>query len=53
MWVLLGACLDREQAQSKVDITPQVQVLAEGLSNPVGLALLPDGGLLIAEEGTG
>jgi hypothetical protein len=32
---------------------PQVQVIAEGLNNPVGLALLPDGGLLIAEEGTG
>lgn len=35
--------------QSKVTIT----TLAEGLFNPVGLALLPDGGVLIAEEGTG
>lgn len=32
---------------------PTVTVVAEGLVNPVGLALLPDGGLLVAEEGTG
>ncbi|HUF38684.1 MAG TPA: ScyD/ScyE family protein [Anaerolineales bacterium] len=32
---------------------PRTIVVAEGLINPVGLALLPDGGLLIAEEGTG
>jgi hypothetical protein len=30
-----------------------VEVVAEGLLNPLGLAVLPDGGLLIAEEGTG
>jgi hypothetical protein len=33
--------------------TPQITVLTEGLLNPVGMALLPDGSLLIAEEGTG
>jgi hypothetical protein len=32
---------------------PQVSVAAEGLIHPLGLAALPDGGLLIAEEGTG
>ena len=31
----------------------EVTVLAEGLTNPVGLAMLPTGGLLVAEEGTG
>ena len=31
----------------------QVAVVAEGLVNPLGLAELPDGGILIAEEGTG
>ncbi len=32
---------------------PTVRVAAEGLVNPVGLALLPDGAILVAEEGTG
>ncbi|MFQ5557253.1 MAG: ScyD/ScyE family protein, partial [Acidimicrobiales bacterium] len=34
-------------------VSAEVTVLAEGLVNPVGLALLPDGGVLVAEEGTG
>ena len=33
--------------------TPTITVLAEGLFNPLGLAQLPNGNLLIAEEGTG
>lgn len=33
--------------------TPHVRVVVEGLLGPVGMALLPDGGLLVAEEGTG
>ncbi len=33
--------------------TPAVDVVAEGLLNPVGLAMLPDGSILVAEEGTG
>ena len=33
--------------------TPQVTTVATGLINPLGLAELPGGGLLIAEEGTG
>ncbi len=32
---------------------PIVEVVAEGLVNPLGLAALPDGSVLIAEEGTG
>ncbi|NNC43364.1 MAG: ScyD/ScyE family protein [Acidimicrobiia bacterium] len=32
---------------------PYVSVVAEGLINPLGLTALPDGGVLIAEEGTG
>lgn len=32
---------------------PTVTVIAEGLLNPSGLALLPNGALLIAEQGTG
>ncbi|MEM6283529.1 MAG: ScyD/ScyE family protein [Chloroflexota bacterium] len=32
---------------------PAITVLAEGLFNPVGMAYLPNGALLIAEEGTG
>lgn len=41
------------RAQPPDDVTPTVTVIANGLLNPVGLALLPDGSLLIAEEGTG
>ncbi len=32
---------------------PVVEVVAEGLLNPLGLAVLPDGRVLVAEEGTG
>ncbi|MEO1288929.1 MAG: ScyD/ScyE family protein, partial [Chloroflexota bacterium] len=38
---------------AQTNITPQIEVLAEGLYNPVGMALLNNGNLLIAEEGTG
>ena len=31
---------------------PSITVIAEGLFNPIGLAELPDKGILIAEEGT-
>ncbi len=41
------------QEESAPAAAPQMSVLAEGLRNPAGLALLPDGTLLIAEEGTG
>ncbi len=32
---------------------PQVTVVVDGLLGPVGMAALPDGGLVVAEEGTG
>jgi hypothetical protein len=32
---------------------PRIEVIASGLFGPIGLAELPNGGLLIAEEGTG
>lgn len=32
---------------------PQIEVVGDGLFAPLGLALLPDGSLLVAEEGTG
>ena len=47
---------DGETAVSPTQIpitTPTATVLLEGLINPVGLEPLPDGSLLIAEEGTG
>ena len=56
MLLLLTACSGSD-AEFGVEIyrtpEPQIEVVASGLLNPLGLALLPDGGLLIAEEGTG
>ncbi|MCP4362330.1 MAG: hypothetical protein GY796_30355, partial [Chloroflexi bacterium] len=46
--LLITAC-----QKEPVEIVPHTAVIAEGLLNPVGLAALPDGSLLIAEEGTG
>ena len=34
-------------------LSPTVTVVAEGLLGPIGMAALPDGTLLVAEEGTG
>lgn len=54
--LLMTAC-NGSDAEFGVEIdrtpTPNVEVVASGLINPLGLALLPDGGVLIAEEGTG
>ena len=54
--LLLSACVaddlpnaDRKTAEQQATVV----VLAEGLQNPVGLAMLADGSILIAEEGTG
>jgi hypothetical protein len=44
---LLIAC------QGETAAMPNVHVVADGLLNPIGLAQLPNGGLLIAEMGTG
>lgn len=65
--VVLVGCQDGtvgETAVSPTDVTtiseatevpaePTVSVLVDGLLNPVGVEPLPDGSLLIAEEGTG
>ena len=32
---------------------PNIETIADGLLSPVGMTLLPDGSLLVAEEGTG
>lgn len=53
---ILAACAGQptNNAAAPVDYSqPQVSVVAEGLLHPLGLAALPHGGLLIAEEGTG
>jgi len=49
--ILLSGCADA----STKDLTdePDIVVIAEGLLNPVGMAQLPDGSILVAEEGTG
>ena len=47
LFILLIAC------QTEMAVPPTTRVLAEGLLNPIGLARLPDGALLVAEMGTG
>ncbi len=47
-----AGCVDG-QADQADQLDYSVTVVAEDLVNPVGLALLPTGGLLVAEEGTG
>ncbi len=49
--LLLTACQQKEDVPATV--TPQVTVVAEGLLAPIGMVALPDGSLLIAEDGTG
>jgi len=51
--IALTVLIELRAYENALRETPQVRVVAEGLRNPVGMALLPDGGLLIAEEGTG
>lgn len=50
LFPLLIACQGRPAAGAAI---PAINVVVEGLLNPVGLTLLPDGSLLVAEEGTG
>ena len=47
--LLAAACVGAEPSTPNYEAT----VVAEGLLNPVGLAVLPTGELLVAEEGTG
>ena len=51
LFLLLTACQKEPEAPQAV--IPQVEVVAEGLLAPIGMAALPDGSLLIAEDGTG
>ena len=60
IWIVLflaaSACLadDNESTPRKpLGTDLQIMVIAEGLLNPVGMALLPTGEILVAEEGTG
>jgi hypothetical protein len=50
----LAACNTRASQPPPTPLPPpQIEVIADGLFAPLGLAPLPDGGLLVAEEGTG
>ncbi|MCB8943737.1 MAG: ScyD/ScyE family protein [Ardenticatenaceae bacterium] len=52
--VLFAACQTQTATSPDLGaVSPTTHVLADGLINPIGLAQLPDGGLLIAEMGTG
>ncbi len=48
---------EADPGQSNTDTnawtTPSISVVADGLLGPIGLEVLPDGSLLVAEEGTG
>jgi glucose/arabinose dehydrogenase len=48
---LVAACTGSQRQQATPP--PQIEVVVDGLFAPVGLAALPDGALLVAEEGTG
>ncbi len=48
MFLLVAGTTLSQEAQA-----PHVSMVVDGLRNPVGMALLPNGALLIAEEGTG
>lgn len=50
----LPACFGPTTGQSvPPPVEPHIQVVAEGLLRPIGLARLPDGSLLVAEAGSG
>lgn len=51
--LILAACTDSKVEDFSTEAAPTVDVVVEGLINPLGLAALPDGSILIAEEGTG
>ncbi len=50
--LLTSACGDASVEGGETEPV-SIEVVAEGLLNPVGLASLPDGRILVAEEGTG
>ena len=49
--ILLLAFLLLVAPHASAQAEPHIKVVAEGLYHPVGMALLPDGGVLIAEAG--
>ncbi len=51
--LLLPACTTTRARIAPTPAEPRLDILAEGLLGPLGLAALPDGGLLVAEAGTG
>lgn len=51
--LLLLACAAPSPHPAPPLASPQFDVVVDGLFGPLGLALLPDGSLLVAEEGTG
>ncbi len=55
-WIIACVCLYTALpifAQQPSPVQPQVTRIATGLQNPRGVAILPDGRLLVAEAGTG
>ena len=50
---LVGLALVALACTAERDAEPRVEVVAEGLINPIGITLLPDDSLLVAEAGTG
>ncbi len=52
-WLLAVAVIAAGCGDTSGEDAASIAVVAEGLVNPVGLAMLPDGNLLVAEEGTG
>ncbi|MGB0385231.1 MAG: ScyD/ScyE family protein [Ardenticatenaceae bacterium] len=51
--LLIFALFGCSRPKSEPDANPQIHVVVDGLVAPVGMAVMPDGGLLVAEEGTG
>ena len=50
---VMAALLVPVSARAQAPALPKVTVVASGLNNPRGLAFGPDGGLYVAEGGTG
>ena len=50
---MVSEMVEEQDVVAVVSAEPQLSILIDGLQNPVGIAVLPDGGLLIAEEGSG
>ena len=53
LWVSDRATGNVWQIAADGDVLPEPQLIAEGLDQPEGMALAPDGRLLVTETGTG